>query len=520
VEDGVTKYHPPVSEMKELKRLEMSRSTSTGSDIPPNLPQEEAHHLSHNETWSAFFGQTLQWNVMFCVLGSLFDSEFKIQKRFSSGHAGADILRRRFRVMGFLNLILMPFILIFMVIYFFLKHAEEFHRRRDILGQREWTPLAKWKFREYNELELFFQERLKASHEPASKFVGIFPSAIEIIIAQFVAYVSGSFVAVLLVMAFLDSSILIHLSAAGRPLIWWLTIFSLLLAVSRSFIPPRNMTNKSNEVMKDIVAYTHFMPEHWKGRCHTRSVIQEFEFFYRSKISMLLLEIVSVFTTPFVLLFTLPNCSERIVWFIQNFTTDINGVGDVCSYALFDLEHFGDPAYLAPGEEGSDKTRRGSRREAPSKFGKMEKSLLSFSINHPDWHLPEDASRFLVNVASVDEVERLMESEELDPEEAIQRSMISTNPSERSVILNEMSRSDRHLIGSFSELLKNMKPSQTLLPPDVSVVLIISYRMLCVWLLCLFFPFSHTINLAPSPPSPSFLSTLYFFLSVLPFFFF
>lgn len=38
------------------------------------------------------------------------------------------VLKLRFMLMGVATLLLMPFIMLFMVVFFFLRHAEEFHR--------------------------------------------------------------------------------------------------------------------------------------------------------------------------------------------------------------------------------------------------------------------------------------------------------------------------------------------------------------------------------------------------------
>ena len=50
------------------------------------------------------------------------------------GDSGISSLRRRFWILGLFNLILLPFIMIFMVIFFFLKHAEELHSKKTLFG--------------------------------------------------------------------------------------------------------------------------------------------------------------------------------------------------------------------------------------------------------------------------------------------------------------------------------------------------------------------------------------------------
>lgn len=52
-------------------------------------------------------------------------------------------------------------------------------------------------------------------------------------------------------------------------------------------------------------------------------------------------EILSVLTTPFVLWFSLPNSSERIVDFLREFTVHVDGIGYVCSFAVFDFKRHG-----------------------------------------------------------------------------------------------------------------------------------------------------------------------------------
>jgi autophagy-related protein 9 len=43
----------------------------------------------------------------------------------------------------------------------------------------------------------------------------------------------------------------------------------------------------------------------------------------------------SVLTTPFVLWFSLPNCSDRIVDFFRENTVHVDAVGYICTYSQF-----------------------------------------------------------------------------------------------------------------------------------------------------------------------------------------
>jgi autophagy-related protein 9 len=70
-------------------------------------------------------------------------------------------------------------------------------------------------------------------------------------------------------------------------------------------------------------------------------VKREFSALYDLKIMVFLEEILSVLTTPFILWFSLPNCSDKVVDFFREFTVHVDGIGYVCSFAVFDFKRHG-----------------------------------------------------------------------------------------------------------------------------------------------------------------------------------
>ena len=53
-------------------------------------------------------------------------------------------------------------------------------------------------------------------------------------------------------------------------------------------------------------------------------------------------ELLSAFVTPLVLCFQFRLKSLQIIDFLRNFTVDVQGVGDVCSFAQLDITKHGD----------------------------------------------------------------------------------------------------------------------------------------------------------------------------------
>ena len=62
---------------------------------------------------------------------------------------------------------------------------------------------------------------------------------------------------------------------------------------------------------------------------------------YGLKVLIFLEELLSVITTPFVMMYSLSNCSEKIIDFFREFTVHVDGLGHVCSYAVFDFKRNG-----------------------------------------------------------------------------------------------------------------------------------------------------------------------------------
>jgi autophagy-related protein 9 len=70
-----------------------------------------------------------------CVLDSMFDDNFLIRREFLTDERA---LRRRFRFMAVANVLVSPFLMVFLLIYFFLRNAENVYHRPSSVGARQW----------------------------------------------------------------------------------------------------------------------------------------------------------------------------------------------------------------------------------------------------------------------------------------------------------------------------------------------------------------------------------------------
>ena len=123
------------------------------------------------------------------------------------------------------------------------------------------------------------------------------------------------------------------------------------------------------------------MPPDWRNKLHTSAVRKSFEKLFCLQNLTFFEELVSVFTTPFMLMTTLPRSSESIVDFFREFTVHVDHVGYVCSFAIFNFERHGNIRYAAPVRTNVD--------YYTSNNGKMEQSFLAFKAEYPEWE-PRD----------------------------------------------------------------------------------------------------------------------------------
>ncbi|KAG0142199.1 hypothetical protein CROQUDRAFT_50622 [Cronartium quercuum f. sp. fusiforme G11] len=350
---------------------------------------------------------SLEWNLVFCLRGYLLDRRGQVKYEFldtrNKAHLAAG-LRRRFILMGIINAMFAPFIVIYVLLYSFFRYFEEYHQNPSSIGSRSFSKLAQWKFREYNELPHLFQSRLMKSYLISKQYVDQFPKTKTSILAKFVSFVAGSFAAVLILLSIFDPDAFLHFQVTtDRSVLFYIGLFGSILAISRGMIPKdyEGSIETPEVLMQKIVQHTHYLPPHWYGKLHSLEIYTEFCELFQLKVVNFLRELMSVVLTPFILWygFTDERC-ERIVDFFREFTIHVDGIGHVCSFAVFDFSKLGntisptgpDLQFNPTGPHNPHRQHSPTTRLAPMRhpqqqhdMTKMERSLLSFVAHHPNW---------------------------------------------------------------------------------------------------------------------------------------
>lgn len=359
-----------------------------------------------------YLTQGLKYNlelILFWFPGAPFGSTWHLRpeyKRLAHRELLAQQLARRILCVGLANVALMPLVLLWQLLYSFFSYADLVKREPGVLGLRTWSPYGRLFLRHFNELDHELNTRLCRGYRPASQYMGIFSSHLMNVIARNVAFFAGSVLAVLLLLSVYDEDVITveHVLSA-------ITILGVLVALCRAIIPDEHLVWCPERLMTSILAQIHYMPDHWKGACHTYAVRDQFASLFQYKAVHLLEELVSPLVTPLVLIFALRPRALELVDFLRNFTVEVVGVGDVCSFALMDVRKHGSPQWSPEdGEEdqrgdvgGRSSAAASQRREVPpeqqqAQHGKTELSLMHFTLTNPHWVPPQGSSAFISNL--------------------------------------------------------------------------------------------------------------------------
>ena len=282
---------------------------------------------------------------IFKINNSFYTKQLEINIQYALSdlkELSSETLKRKFILYGIFNLLFSIFIFIYILIYFLASNIDDLYSNKNI-GTRKYSLLSKWKFRDYNELQHFFEERINKSIKHSYEYLKQFPSPIIEIVCKFICLISGAFIGFFLILSILDESILLYVRLFDRSLIFYTGIFGAISATSRSFLKtPENKVYNSNGIMKKIFKHTHYMPPHWNNKCNTYDIRDEFLDLFPYTIVIFLFDLISVITTPIILIFVLPKMSSDIVNFIKFNTTNTKTIGNICSFAKFDEEENND----------------------------------------------------------------------------------------------------------------------------------------------------------------------------------
>jgi autophagy-related protein 9 len=348
--------------------------------------------------------KSLEWAIYFCIQNYMFNHKFQVRPGF---YLDPKSLQRRFFLCGIAHAIFLPFLAFFMLLHFLMQNGYDWKAKKQYLGPKEWSLAAKWTFREFNELPHFFERRLEPSYDATEKYLELFrQNEIMTTIGRIFVFIGGAFASVLFAFAAVNDAILLHIKIGNFNLLWFVGVATMFYSIGKSMLPDpeahaRSVWNLNEELERTLnvmATHTHYYPDTWKGKGYDMRIMSQIKRMFTNKTSLFVHELISLLLAPLVLCFSLPRCAEHLCEFVMTVKADVPGAGDICGYATFDFDTFGDHSFegktmgevrgaiassLAELQNVEATTRLHPKPRAY--HGKMEKSFFSFKSCHPSW---------------------------------------------------------------------------------------------------------------------------------------
>lgn len=290
-----------------------------------------------------FWPMGMQYAVENAVRFVVFDKAGTMTVTTENVYAKASSLRRLFVALGVTAFLLSPFIFLLRASFFVFRYVDDWRRRPGTLAHRCFDPASRWWIRRYCELEHAFEARLRRAHRPTTLYVRMFTNELMSIAARVVLVVCGGFVIVSLGLAvFVNESYLLAELLPGFSVAFFLGWAGVGMALASALVPDENRVFEPQLRLRRAAEELQHYPEAWRGNEGLPSTYRDVARLFPYKISVFAKETLGIVLTPLLLLFRLAPSARPIVdFYLRTTRVSPGGMGDVCSYAMFEAANGG-----------------------------------------------------------------------------------------------------------------------------------------------------------------------------------
>tara|TARA_B110000285_G_scaffold227889_1_gene289927 strand:- start:443 stop:1750 length:1308 start_codon:yes stop_codon:yes gene_type:complete len=278
----------------------------------------------------------VEWNLIYCIIYSIFNKNEKISDDlFTNTSIIEKSMKNKLRTISILNVIFMPLIIVFITLYNLFTHGESFYNKPSLLISSNFTKLAQWKYRNYNEPVHQFEERLETIDKLAKKYDGAFKNKFVNAVLKFVIFVFSSIFVTLIILTLINDDILTSLNIIGsKNVLWFISVVGSIIAILRTILN-KKITDSPNDIMEQISRHI-IVDEKIIQNANMKLIKNEFLVYYRYKIIQIILDIVFTIIMP-IQLWSISYDTPYITSFLKNITNNNHQLGYICKYS--DLEN-------------------------------------------------------------------------------------------------------------------------------------------------------------------------------------
>lgn len=290
------------------------------------------------------FSKILLWSITYCIINFIVNSRNEINHDIMSSDIKyirdnlTNEIKKKLRIIGFLNLLLIPFLAIFVPIYTLFHYGEEFYKNPSNASNREWGFTSKWKFREYNELPHIFKARMHIASKYGEQYIDQFPYGVYENFAKLVTFITSSCIMFLIIVCMLNETALMNVDLTpNKSMYWWIIVLSTVWVMSRNLLKEQPIFFPRKKMDK-LQQFLHYIPPEIISQPTSKHSLDWVKGKLQYKIIKLIQEFISIFINPFILWFCLGKDEHihMILDFVRETTIDHSRLGKICEYSVFD----------------------------------------------------------------------------------------------------------------------------------------------------------------------------------------
>lgn len=246
----------------------------------------------------------------------------------SDGQTVTRNLNARLRWMAILSLLCLPFLLVLLLVYYFLAYFERIRSTPTILGARMFSRDAQYHFRNFNELPIYFNERLNFASKYLDKYYSLEPAVVPFVVLELLSFLIGSFIAVVVIVGLWNNDILLNTHISGYSLLSLISVCVVIyMALRTTIVGQRDRSGKNVRKRKVCIERVIMSLEHLKEDEQDR-----LGDYYRYRIVVFLQELWNLIRVPIMFFWTLPDISHRLIDFVHENTVYLDKIGYVCKF--------------------------------------------------------------------------------------------------------------------------------------------------------------------------------------------
>ena len=283
-----------------------------------------------------YISSLLEWNLVFCILSPLFKKGMNLNNNIILHSTNInEKLRKRLRIVSFINFIFMPIILIFATFSRIAKISQKIYQKPSNLVTYKWTRYCKWHKKAYNELDNDFNQRQRNSLIHLEHYNYLFRNSFLIGVCLFIEHILSHVFCILIIFSVLNPTFLFHVYFIGdRTIFWIIGILGTCITVLRNYKKVES-DNGPHYYLEECSHHGIVFTESQQRNAHKRSTQRYVNRLFLPEVLDFLYSIVYTAITPFHL-WIISYDIEAISYFIRNNIIKHSLLGYVMKYTLFE----------------------------------------------------------------------------------------------------------------------------------------------------------------------------------------